>query len=50
MASVSLNLYRSDLTQYAEEIAAAIEREECAGEEVRNYFTGCRKNWRDVPP
>ena len=40
------NLYRSDLTQYAEEIAAAIEREECAGEEVRglmHYFDESRE-------
>lgn len=32
------NLYRSDLKQYAEEIATAIEREECAGEEVRGLI------------
>lgn len=40
------NLYRSDLTQYAGEIADAIGREECAGEEVRGlmrYFDESRE-------
>lgn len=40
------NLYRSDLTQYAEEIAEAIEREECVGEEARglmHYFDESRE-------
>ena len=32
------NLYRSDLTQYAEEIAEAIEREECVEEEARGLM------------
>ncbi len=40
------NLYRSDLTQYAEAIAEAIAREECVGEETRglmHYFDESRE-------
>ena len=40
------NLYRSDLTQYAEVIAEAIAREDCVGEEARglmHYFDESRE-------
>ena len=40
------NLYRSDLTQYAEAIAEAIAKEECVGEETRglmHYFDESRE-------